>query len=1083
MEERSINIANAETILGHIEYSLQEIQQCVPSDADLYSVRQTIKKIIAELSKFEDNPKLMDPQLETLVLLITLIYLSMKKVNHTLVCSFAEIFYQLTKIRGYKFVVNFCSNDIYIVPELLIYINEEHIDKSDYECFMLLLWLSRLAIVPFSLLKIVPCLENDLFRIGIKFLTVHSSASKTQIGSLYLLASLLMRLDCVSFLNEYISTLTEDWVYKPSNEKVGHLLVINQLMKSYSNSHISHIVPQIHSSIIDYDILQLRYNGGHQFSTVHVLYLIKVLSKLARYYVQENHYGKVADIVNSILIDIMDGMGGVFDTKLRECTAKNMTKIVAHLRQKALNYSSQLTWFMVDQLNIPSFPSDHKFHRDLLFDSSHVQVDKYHTALLFLGFSALGRNINIEFMPTILSIVHQTLFISETRFHHVRGTQIRDASCFCIWSLFKKLSHDSYAQLSRDNPEMMMSIFADLLRLIIFDSDFTIRRCGIAVLQEFVGRFGSHFFQGLLPGKNLEEIGDFSIKLIERFSAGAVGKLDDSHKLIYELHSIGFPKLLFIDSLMEEVISDRNPFEARKLGGIYLAGILKRHLSEICLADFTVSQRTVDSIANDILEAYLGGNNECLFSLAEFSYQGLLNNEIHSSLVKQDQTLHFDYHYSSSERAESILHWINSLLTNDAAISDSYLCYVLSLSLARLTPGLRSKMKAYFQILGDNRKASLAMGQFEDVCEQITRGNQLLAEGIMCYPFNEEQLDLILFLMEDFNIDLETRSLLIAGAEHLISNGHTARIIEPVLKNLDDYTVTNQGDVGQKLRSACLSLLQSNLEIACYFPPELRAKLVRLSGESMDRLRVDSFRLICAIDGTSEYEENYSLYMSNYSLFFQDLFDYYRKNAQNKEDFWRGVVHSAGALTGSNMLINASVHQVLKMIYHSSDEEVNEAIAILFRLLKLSAQLNGESDGARYHKTVNCTLNLIGKIFDAEVKLPTGINYEALYVRAFNLHISGVNLKRMGLVLKIFQHMSTSGAIAPGLQRKCRQRTWWLACCHKNAMVRGMASKTLFEIVNDLSPADPIIDKIDTTDWFGESNDAKLQLERKILAL
>lgn len=1083
MEERSITVVNADTILHSIESSLQKIQQCVISNSDWHSIRETIKKVIAELSKFEDNPKLVDTKLESLVLQITLIYLSMKRVEHTLTSSFTEIFYQLTKIRGYKFVVNFCSNDIYLVPDLLRFINEENIEKADYECFMLLLWLSRLAIVPFPLLKVIPHLEDDLFAIALKFLTVHSNASRTQISSLYLLASLVTRLDCVSLLNRYIASLSEDWPYKPSNEKVGHLLVINKVMKNFSNIHVSRLAPQIHLDIIDYDILQLRHNEHHQLSFVHVLYLIKVISKLARYYVQKNNFEKVSDIVNCVLIDIMDGMGAKFDTKLRECTAKNMTKIATHLLPTALNYSSQLSWFMVDQLNIAVFPKDHRYHQHLTIDSSNVRVDKYHTVLLFLGFSTLSKNISVGFMPSILSIVHQTLFISESTFLHVKGTQIRDASCFCLWALFKKLNFDGYTQVSHANPAMMLTVFTDILKVIIFDSDFTIRRCGIAVLQEFVGRFGNIFFQELLPGRSLEDIGDFSIKFIEKFSAGAVGSLGDSHEMIYELHSMGFPKILFLDCLLWEIVCDRHVFETRKLGAIYLAGILKRRDPEITLAKFSLKQRSVSTIIDSLINAYSQGNNECLYALAELSLDGLFEHDMLSFTLGEDYIFHFDHHHGSSERSESILHWINSLLSKACATTDSYLRYVLPIALAGLTPGLRSEMRRYFELVSNDGLGALELDQLLQIFQQISRGNNLLAEGIMSYFFNDEQVDLLVLLMTDFNVSPETRSLLINGAENLIAAGFSYKIIDVILINLDDYTVTEQGDIGQKLRSSCLSLLKNNIELARLFPSELKKKLVRLSGETMDRLRGDSFLLMCALQELSEYETNYSSYMSNYNLYFGDLFHYYKNHAQDREEFWRGIVHSAGASTGSNMLINTSVRQVLAMLYYSNEADSNEIMTNLFRLLKLALQQTRVYEVARYQKTVNCTLNLIGKIFDAEVKLPVSTNYEALYIRAFNLHISGVNLKRMGLVLKVFQHMSTSAAIPSVLRQKSRQRVCWLACLHKNNKVRTMARKTLFEIVNDLSPEHEMVNLVDKTDWFGETNATKLQLERKFALL
>lgn len=1083
MEEPSIVVLNAETILDHIDRILCDIQQGIALNTNQHSIRKLIMKVNAELKQFEDNPKLMDTRLERMILQILLIYLSMKELRYTLTPSFAEIFYQLTKIRGFKFVGNFCSSDIYLFPKLLKYIKEDNIQSSDFECFMLLIWLSRLAIVPFALLKIAPSLKSDLYDIALKLLVVHSHASRTQIGSLFLLSNLLTRLDCVSILNGYVASVTEDWPYKPSSEKVGHLLAINRIIKKFSSPHIALLISQIHSEIIDYDIIQLRHNAKHQISTIHALYLIKVMSKMARYYVQVNQYEKVADMVNCILIDIMDGMGASFDTKLRECTSKNMTKIVSHLLPNSSNYASQLTWFMVDQLDIPNLSAHPKFYQQLTVNSSNFRVDKYHTTLLFLGFSTLRRCLPLEFAPIIISIVNQTLFISENTFEYVKGSQVRDASCFCLWAFFKRLHVESYSAISYDNFDMIVNVFTDIIKVIIFDDDFTIRRCGIAVLQEFVGRFGDIFFLKLLLISDLDVVAEFSIKFIEKFSAGAVSSLHDSHLLIYDLHSLGFQPQIFLDLLLSQVVCDKRPFETRKLGATYLAGLLSKTSPKTIVPISKLKQLSAREVADYLLRALLQGNYECLYALAEFLLQDLLAPDVIELLLHNEGLYVFDHNRHSPERAESMLHWINSLLEKRYTHVDMYLSFVIPVSSARESRGLKSGIRKYFGILSNFEDYELQNTEFQQICGLISRGNNILADGITRYLFNNDQVNIILQLMTDFKIAPETRSLLISGADSMIAEGFYSQVIEAVLVNMDDYTVTEQGDVGLKLRIACISLLTDNLEFARQFPLELKGKLIRLAGESMDKLRGDSFQLICQLEGIMEYRENYLSYTSDYHLYFKDLFDFYEKYATDKENFWRGIVHSAGALTGSNSLINNSVREIFNSLYSSGETSTNEIIKSLFRFLKPYPKAKNTSEAARYQKTVDCTLNLLGKIFDAEVKLPKDTNYETLYIRVFNLHLTGVNLKRMRMILKIFQHMSCRLGISSDIQQKCRRRLCWLACRHKSEAVRNLAAKNLFEIVNDICPNHKIVERIDTTDWFGESDNTKLQLENTIAFL
>lgn len=1081
MNGESTAIVNAESILHDIEILLKEIESGIHSENGRGLVQKKIKNVTTTINRFEATPKLLDSKLEWLVKMITLLYLQTKRTNGNLLNDLAECFYQLTKVRGYKFVVNFCSNDVYLIPELLSIISGTDMENDDCQCFLLLLWLSRLAMVPFQLLNIEESLAEKLFQLSNRFLVVHSSASRTQIASLYLLSNLIIRLDCTSLLKRYVLTIADDWSYMSNNIKLGHLLALNQILKNKSNVEIAHLIPVLQSSIIDYEVIQIRHNRRHSLNTVNVLYIIKVSTKLANFYIRTNDFERVSGIVNYILLDIMNSMSSGFDAKLRECTAKSITKIVTSLSLKAVNYASQLIWFMIDQLKIHNLKLNHKFQKDVEINPLDFQVDKYHTILLFLAFLGMEKSVPLEVIPTAFSIVHKTIFISDITFSHVKGSQIRDASCFCIWALCRKLKQNDYESLCQYNPEMMQCLLLDIIKVIVFDADFTIRRCGIAVLQEFVGRFGNMLFQHLLPGRTANEIGEFLIRFIEMFTAASVSRLLDSHKLIMKLYSLGFDKGIFVEPLLEEIIFESNVFETRKLGGIFLAELLGRDSSIACL-NLPTEFPSTENVVSNISKAIKNGNYECFYALAEMVNRKLV---IRPSIdLLEDKLFAPGHHPKAPERAESILHFLIALIEAEIAPkNETYLSEVLSLSRAQPTKSLSSEVKTYLKIIGECRRESITFHDFESICHQIARGNQLLAEGVTAFPVNNQQLELLLLLIEDFSIDPDIRSILIKGIHAFLQCGFSAKIEKSILESLDDYKNTDQGDVGLKVRLATLSLLAENDQFALQLDRGLKRRLIRLSGESMDKLRIEAFKLLCKVDDIPDYKAHYETYMSNYELYFQDFYDYYLKYCDEKDQFWEGMVHSAGALTGSSDLINVSFRCVLSLCYYSSESDVEEMLAILFRMLKTPTSTPPGCATIRHQKTTNCALMLVGKLLEAEVELPKNTNYEVLYVRTYNLHIKGANVKRMGLALKIFQHLSTSLSVASDIQQKCRKRIWWLASQHKSATVRVMASKSLFEILNELDPTCPLMSKIDTCDWRDQEEASRLQVESTILGL
>lgn len=1026
--------------------------QQIANDITLHPRRlpQNIAKVKSTLEEFEQAPKQLDATLHTYVTTLADSFMLLQtrpSPDPALANDLAELVYVLAKIRGYKFVANFFSNDVYLFPKLVDLLLHESIQQYDCLCYLLLLWLSRLVLVPFPLVSVDPEIDEKVLVVATRFLSIHTNASKTQVVAAVLLALLVARPDCSHLLQKYLHSTLDGWNDYSENAKLGHLMAINQIFKRSSVPEIAAYSNQVHSQIVYFEASKL--NATSRGSSIHVLYLIKVASKIAKLHINEADYDGVAAIANYIINDIMGGMADQFDTVLRESAAKNLGRIVQALALKAVNYAQQLVTYMLGHLKIPNLaPSS--YLDNLLIDDNNLSVAKYHTVLLFLGFLALSRALPAEFLPSVFSLVHQTVFISQRTHTLVQGSQLRDASCFVLWALLRMINRATFAALYASSPEIVHNLFSDLIRIAIFDEDFTIRRCGVAVLQEFIGRYGAEYFALMLPGANGNEVGAFSLRLVELFDSSAVSTLADSHKIVSQLVSIGIPKQAFVETLLHEAMDENVPFAYRKIGARHLAELLKR---EELTQDRFSAWRTGDT--PDVVSELMQRVNKdllLLYPLAEFQLAGLLSEKQLQAAMEHFGKATFDHHRDNSIKGESLVRWMNALLLTGVSFDMSLLfAVILAVSRVQSTEGLELEMCTLFGSLSINDD------QFHELCRFLKHGNMLLAAAIPRAPLSTVQLGMVVSILLDTGVEADTRALLISKMDGILETHHdNSRLKHAILSLLDDYTLSMQGDVGLKVRFASVKLLLHNKDFATQLGEELRLKLLRLAGESMDKLRVAAFRCLCLLHGLPIDNDTFGRYLSDYPLYFRDYFSLVEdRHAETKEArareheaFLRGLVHCAGTSIGVNALINDSFRQVLR--HHVRPEQWDEVFGTLLRMLKVPPNTKVSELDQRSQKTLVATLGFIAKIFESGVRFPSSISYQTLYIRAYNLHINTLNVARIGLVVRIFQYVGLEGTAE--LQRASRKRLCWLACRHPASGVRKIAGDALFEIINELQP-------------------------------
>ena len=126
---------------------------------DSFPFGQVKDRVCFIFQKYQEQPSLLDSLLESLVQpLMNAVknYLAvlMKKEEKATeeLHSLLMIVYQLTKVRGEKYVIQYFPHEVKDLYPAISYLARERLEKSDWESrYVIMLWLGVIALVPFDL--------------------------------------------------------------------------------------------------------------------------------------------------------------------------------------------------------------------------------------------------------------------------------------------------------------------------------------------------------------------------------------------------------------------------------------------------------------------------------------------------------------------------------------------------------------------------------------------------------------------------------------------------------------------------------------------------------------------------------------------------------------------------------------------------------------------------------------------------------------------------------------------------------------------------------------------------------------------
>ncbi|KAK6462245.1 hypothetical protein DFJ63DRAFT_313386 [Scheffersomyces coipomensis] len=1040
----------ADALVRRLDIIYQDISRLIDELSNIVSNQHSIQKATAIFNRLkllinesEPNPKLLDNQLGFYIPCLTNLFLALK-VSTPLRSGICEIIYNFSKIRGFKFISNYFSSDIYIIDTLIDMIENCDGNIGDNEMFTCLLWLSNLVLIPFKLDDIDPKLMNRFYQIGLEHLKIHSNASKNQIVSSIILSRLLTRSDSTELLQSYLyEQVGLEWKSNnlDSTIRLGHLLTINKILKrtTLSNDDLMIIY-----DLISLDLLCLQKNIN-SLNNNHILFLIKILSKLSIRFGE--NYSQISLIINNLINDVMNLlMNKKLDMKLRYEIAKSLSEINLSLSKRALNYRNQLIIHVLDLLDVDLTNDEIEINDDKII------IPKYHTILLFLGYISLNKSLPLDFVPLILKIIHRTLFIEQRRFQTVLGNQLRDSSCFILWSICRTLT---IKQFDKYRTYLEIVLF-DLIKVIIFDSDLIVRKCGLAVLQEFIGRFGQHMFIHL---QDPNERGEFIIKFIEIFNS-----FNRPLELIKPLIIIGnLNKNLFIQILLQKVCDDNNSLKLRKSLSRSLKQVID--LPKDGGIEFGINpvSYTTEQVIKSLIE-----EKASIYTICEIAADE--NDDKYSEYLEGIYNNYkFDHHHDNAERAEGYLKLVNTFSNRSSQFEFNNWDTLLEIT------RVNSCDIYQFQIFFENLKTDIPANVFQTILHYINNSNFILSQVIFSYDgLTIDQLDELMRIIENKRIDSDIRSNLLTNLTHnfdLIKQDND--LLVRLIDLLDDYTITNQGDVGSKIRLRALILIDQNFDRFSELFNSVELKAIRLVGELMDKIRVKAFKLVLRINSVSYIDDDFSDISSSY---FATLFTFFNDNVLKcdksdlVEQFLIGMSFTIGAMVANKAITHKSFIEFLKFLQSLDELDQDEILDIYLNNLLKQYKTSDE----RHLKGQVMIVNVFQRLFESNYQFPSKFKFEKLFIGCYNLHINTTNINRIQISANIFQYILQHNT-SNELKIKIMNRLIWISCQHRIPKIRKIiGEEILFEINqymndNDVDTEIKIQEILDSIEWDHES--------------
>ncbi|KAI7340402.1 hypothetical protein KC315_g703 [Hortaea werneckii] len=497
--------------------------------------------ILKLIEPFQGEPQLLDSKLKHIVPPIVDAYLQYlqlpkdaPKTGHwKLDTALCIILYTLCKVRGYKIIVGFLSNEprhfepiLQALERTLIQGDANTATAPWQVSYVLSLWVSHLLLTPFDLASIsdlappiklpadlefpasAPTLAVRCTAVGLKYLY---TSTKAQDAAAAMLIRLVIRPDMqkLDLADLLTSKLLGEVSYSDSNiptsiyERIGPLRFLSGIATS---ADLSHLIPNIYRTCEK----SSNEEGGSSVVTSNAVakkFFVKIFRNIAILSLRlTSAEGPLLSFLEttSVLEDVIDYLLRSLadrDTPVRYAAAKALSLIVLELETEMGHE--------VIQAVLDSFWEDLPRDASGLPDFRTANALKWHGLTLALAHSLFKRTASPEQLPDIINALAAALqFEQRTATGSSIGTNVRDAANFGIWSMSRRYTTDEllrvstatlrFADAENGGQESVIQVLAvQLILSACLDPAGNIRRGSSAALQELIGRHPNQVHEGI----------------------------------------------------------------------------------------------------------------------------------------------------------------------------------------------------------------------------------------------------------------------------------------------------------------------------------------------------------------------------------------------------------------------------------------------------------------------------------------------------------------------------------------------------------------------------------------------------------
>ncbi|KAL3239734.1 Cin1p RNJ42_04777 [Nakaseomyces bracarensis] len=950
-----------------------------------------IEVLIRNIDEFQQDPSLLEPKLSGFIKLLCADFFH---VSIETQLRIATVFYTLSKVCSHKRTCIQLPSDIYYTHRIIEKIKDYDtivswttdnilIHKWHY-LYLLWSWLQLISMSPMVLAdhkEILTFVQS--FQTNNKhFLTLAPILSRT-------VAELTVKDELT--LHEYCTVLSN----KIETVEYNNLLTIDNILRIINKSNLHFEKYSKDEKVINlFSVISIYHSKSLVHSERSSMILAKIFPRLTRIYLHNSDWEKIEDVISWYLNNLNSNF-----SEVRFALANSYRKIVDTLVAK-----------LEPEDILPDLLQTRLREIVLIFNNNswdNIDTDHLHSLLLLIAFNMKTINNELPFLinDIIEKVVPKASRFQQMRLNVIQGKQIRDASNFICWSLSRCQNIDA---------EMISPIILHLLISSLFDHDFLIRKSANAALQEALGRKGSK----VLDNNAILEIIQLPISDLNTTFSGNLIKL---------FSILGHDAPQFFSFILNWLINF-GIFENLRLDNVLLA--------------ITALVRLINAYPTEILDTF--SVKETLLELAKSKNS--------MSKIQQSKLLYLLLKLNIVVFREDVLTLESTLCEALLASSkkkpsnDEYFIYltIFEFWFHHLNNGSsyclsEEECKLFFHILRSMSIQSFGFEVVDEKCKHIVRNlsrqgrfetdaaeryfwaefkkflrlNNFFINASL--PFINSDHFFLVFSEVLPHLNCESKSAILdslnPNLKSMVNGSENVQLLSLLVRFLDDYTITEQGDVGRLVRHSALKLVSDNFTVFMTEGNSLQelalSSIVRLVAEPASIIREKAMEFLVkhyTIDDDLKIDKKHDMIaLELLELFTGDL----------ERSFWWGYVLSGGAIYSTDEQLVESLDSFLQY-YDLQEEEMKLQICNnLVRIIPNSKTIieyknrKAEEDEIgiiRYDliKFTISALNFWRRILESNLNIPPSFNFQGFYAKIYNIHLISFNNNLKSSSIKLF---------------------------------------------------------------------------------